>query len=196
MKRISYLGMMLAVLTMITVSCKSSKKVVVQTPPLGRTEIELPCVSESMDNDEYFKAMGTATNINMQNARSAAFDAAKSMLNKRLGGFVVGLATDYTRTFAGDAQMDKVQRAMESEMYSVVERMLNDAAKTCEKMYQNPSGNYESFIAIQVSKKEMRNQMDKRLSSNQELEIEFNREQFRKFAEKKMKELQEMQENR
>lgn len=195
MKKINYLGMMLAFLTLVAVSCKSNKEIT-QTPPPGRTEIELPCIAESMDNDDYFRAMGTANNLNMQNARSAAFDAAKSMLYKRLGGFVTGLATDYTRTMAGDAQMDKVQRAMESEMYSVVERMLNDAAKTCEKMYQNASGNYESYIAIQVSKKEMINQMDKQLSNNQELEIEFNREQFRKFAEKKMKELQEMQEGR
>lgn len=176
-------------------SCKTHKQVTT-TPPPGRTEIDLPCLAESMDNNEYFRAMGTATNLNMQNARSAAFDAAKSMLNKRLGGFVTGLATDYTRSMAGDAQMDKVQRAMESELYSVVERMLNDAAKTCEKMYQNPSGNYESFIAIQVSKKELIDNMDKRLSSNQELEVEYNREQFRKYAEKKMKELQEMQDNR
>lgn len=175
-------------------SCKTNKQVA-QTPP-GRTEIELPCVDESMDTDDYFKAMGTATNVNMQNARSAAFDAAKSMLNKRLGGFVTGLSTDYSRTVAGDAQVDKVQRMMESEMYAVVERMLNDASKTCEKMYQNQSGNYESYIAIQVSKKEMINKMADRLTNNQELEIEFNRDQFRKFAEQKMKELKEMQNDR
>jgi dihydroneopterin aldolase len=145
-----------------------------------------------MDDDEYFKAMGTASNLNMQNARTAAFDAAKSMLNKRLGGYITGLSTDYSRTVAGDAQQDKVQRMMEGEFYQVVERMLNDAAKTCEKMYQNKTGAYESFIAIRVSKKELINQMANKLSDNQELEIEFNREQFRKFAEKKMKEIMEM----
>ncbi|MBR4917900.1 MAG: hypothetical protein IKZ52_01615 [Bacteroidales bacterium] len=191
MKKVS-LVMMIIAAALAFASCKSSKQVV-QTPPPGRTEIELPCVDESMDNDEYFRAMGTATNMNMQNARSAAFDAAKSMLNKRLGGFITGLSTDYSRTVAGDAQMEKVQRMMEGEFYQVVERMLNDAAKTCEKMYQNQTGNYESFIAIQVSKKELVNKMADRLSDNQELEIEFNRDQFRKFAEKKMKELQDMQ---
>lgn len=193
MRKTTLLIMVIAIAVAFA-SCKTNKQVA-QTPP-GRTEIELPCVDESMDNDDYFKAMGTATNVNMQNARSAAFDAAKSMLNKRLGGFVTGLSTDYSRTVAGDAQMDKVQRMMESEMYAVVERMLNDASKTCEKMYQNQSGNYESYIAIQVSKKEMINKMADRLTNNQELEIEFNRDQFRKFAEQKMKELKEMQNDR
>lgn len=185
--------LMMTIATVLTfASCKSSKQVV-QTPPPGRTEIELPCVNESMDDDEFFKAMGTAININMQNARSAAFDAAKSMISKRLGGFITGLSTDYSRVVAGDAQQEKVQRMMEGEFYSVVERMLNDAAKTCEKMYQNQNGAYESFIAIQVSKKELINKMADKLTDNQELEIEFNRDQFRKFAEKKMKELQDMQ---
>lgn len=193
MRKTTLLIMVIAIAVAFA-SCKTNKQVA-QTPP-GRTEIELPCVDESMDTDDYFKAMGTATNVNMQNARSAAFDAAKSMLNKRLGGFVTGLSTDYSRTVAGDAQMDKVQRMMESEMYAVVERMLNDASKTCEKMYQNQSGNYESYIAIQVSKKEMINKMADRLTNNQELEIEFNRDQFRKFAEQKMKELKEMQNER
>lgn len=184
--------MMMAIAMVLTIaSCKSSKQVA-QTPP-DRVEVPLPCVDESMDDDEYFKAMGTGSNLNMQNARTAAFDAAKSMLNKRLGGYITGLSTDYSRTVAGDAQQDKVQRMMEGEFYQVVERMLNDAAKTCEKMYQNKTGAYESFIAIKVSKKELINQMANKLSNNQELEIEFNREQFRKFAEKKMKELQEMQ---
>lgn len=195
MKKTVIYGMLFVVLALGATSCKSSQEVA-QTPPPGRVEIELGCKEESMDDNEYFRALGTATNINMQNARSAAFDAAKSMLSKRLGGFVVGIATDYTRTMAGDAPAEKVQRAMEGEMYSVVERMLNDAAKTCEKMYQTSSGNYESYISIEVSKKEMIDQMDKKLSDNEELEIEFNREQFRKFADKKMKELNEMQENR
>lgn len=176
---------------MIFGACKSSKPVAPEQR--GRVEVELPCVEESFDNDEYFKAMGTATNVNQQNARTAAFDAAKSMLMKRLGGFAKGLAADYSRTLAGDAQVDKVQRAMESEIITVIERLVNDAYKTCEKMYQNQAGNYESYIAIRVSKAEIIRQAQSELSKNQELEIEFNRDQFRKFAENRMREMQAKQ---
>lgn len=182
---------LIAAFALVFSACKTQQTVSTTPPPPGRTEIELPCVEESMDNADYYRAMGTAENVNMQNARTAAFDAAKSMLKRRLGGLVKGLSTDYSRSVAGDTQQDKVQRIMEGEMYTVVEKMLNDAAKTCEKMYQNASGNYESYIAIQVSKKEMVNQMSTKLSANEELEIEFNRDQFRKFAEKKMKEMEE-----
>ena len=170
-------------------ACSSSKAVAPEQR--GRVEMDLPCIEESYDNDEYFKAMGTATNMNQQNARDAAFDAAKSMLMKRLGGFAKGLATDYSRTVSGDAEVDRVQRLMESEIITVIERLVNDAYKTCEKMYQNQAGNYESYIAIRVSKAEIIRQTQSELSKNQELEIEFNREQFRKFAEKRMRETPE-----
>ena len=189
MKKLTFI--LMAAFLLVFSACKTQKTVTTTTPPPGREEIPLPCVDESMDNDEYYRAMGTAENVNMQNARTAAFDAAKSMLHKRLGGLVKGLSSDYSRSVAGNAQQDKVQRIMEGEMYTVVDKMLNDAAKTCEKMYQNASGNYESYIAIQVSKKEMVNQMSTALSNNEELEIEFNRDQFRKFAEKKMKEMED-----
>lgn len=173
---------------MIFGACKSSKPV---TPEQrGRVEVDIPCLSESYDDDQYFRAVGTATNMNQQNARTAAYDAAKSMLMKRLGGLAKGLATDYSRTMAGDAQIDKVQRAIEGEITTVIERLVNDSYKTCEKMYQNQAGNYESYIAIRVSKAEIIRQAQSELSKNQELEIEFNRDQFRKFAEKRMKEMQ------
>lgn len=179
---------MAAVAAMAFGACRSSRPITPQKQ--GLVELEQPCVEESFDDDQYFKAMGTATNVNKQNARTAAFDAAKSMLMKRLGGFAKGLSTDYSRTLAGDAQMEKVQRAMEGEITTVIERLVNDAYKTCDKLYQNQAGNYESYIAIRVSKAEIIKQSQSKLSQNEELEILFNREEFRKFAEKRMKEMQ------
>ena len=171
--------------TMVFGACKSSKPV---TPEQrGRVGVDLPCLNESYDDDQYFKSMGTATNMNQQNARTAAYDAAKSMLMKRLGGFAKGLATDYSRTMAGDAQIDKVQRAMESEITTVIERLVNDSYKTCEEMYQNQAGNYESYIAIRVSKAEIIKEVQSQLSQNQELEILFNRDEFRKWMEEYLK---------
>ena len=159
----------------------------------GFVAIELPCGDESFDDDDYLKALGVGTHINLQSARSAAFDAAQSMIQKRLGGFVQGISTDYSRTVAGQAAADKVQRMMEGEMDKIVEKMVNDAQKTCEKFGQLQSGEYQSYIAIKIPKKEMVKQMENILSENEELEIEFNRDQFRKFADKRMSELKEAQ---
>ena len=151
----------------------------------------LPCVDASMDDDDYFRDLGIGTSINKQSARKAAVESAKSMIKSRLGGMIKGVSTDYSRTVAGQAPADKVQRIIEEEFTQVVEKMLNDADKTCEDMYQVASGEFESYYAIQISKKEIINKVSNVLSANEELEIEFNREQFRKFAEKRMAEVEQ-----
>ena len=151
----------------------------------------LPCVDASMDDDDYFRDLGIGTSINKQSARKAAVEASKSMIKSRLGGMIKGVSTDYSRTVAGQAPADKVQRIIEEEFTQVVEKMLNDADKTCEDMDQVASGEFESYYAIQISKKEIINKVSNVLSSNEELEIEFNREQFRKFAEKRMAEVEQ-----
>ena len=111
------------------------------------------------------------------------------MIKSRLGGVIKGVATDYSRTVSGQAPADKVQRIIEEEFTQVVDKMLNDADKTCEDMYQLNSGEFEAYYAIQISKKEIISKVSNVLSSNEELELEFNRDQFRKFAEKRMEDM-------
>ena len=79
---------------------------------------------------------------------------------------------------------------MEGEMNGIVEEMLNNGQKTCEQMQQDDAGNYHYFIAIQIPKNAMVNKMANALSANEELELEFNRDQFRKYAEEKMEKMQ------
>lgn len=191
--------MMLMVAIVCVAGCGSNKPVATSNPPTDNnpfgTFYDLPCVDASYDDDDYFKGLGIGTHVNMQSARTAAIDAAQSMLQKRLGGFVQGLATDYSRTVSGQAPADKVQRLMEGEMDKIVERMVSDAQKTCEKFSQLKTGEFQSYIAIQIPKKKMMDEMVNTFTQNEELEIEFNREQFRKFAKERMEKMRKSQNN-
>lgn len=155
---------------------------------------EMPCVDASMDDDNYFRGLGVGTNINLQNARTAAMQSARQMLLERLGGFVQGLSSDYARTISGQAPADKVQRALEDGFDKLVEKMVNDAQKTCEKFSKLGTGEFQSYIAIQIPKKQMMDNMLNTVSESEELEIEFNRDQFRKYAEKRMADMKAAQE--
>lgn len=196
MKKITFLTVALLALTLMFASCGSKKQVAQtttshsQSNPLGE-EVDLPCVYESQDDDDYFRDMGTATSINMQSARTAALQAAQSMIWQKLGGYVEGLVEDYSRTVAGQAPQEKVQRLMESDLNKVVQEKVNHAQKTCEKMYNKGADGYTSFIAIQIPIKKLIEDMSNTLSQDEELEIEFNREQFRKYAEEKAAKLVE-----
>lgn len=185
-------------------SCAQQKSVAYQpapqqpTPPSNNSlgqEVDVPCVYESMDDEDYFRELGTATSVNMQSARTAALQAAKDMIFQKLGGYVEGLSETYSRTVAGQSAQDKVQRLMEADMNQVVQQYVNNAQKTCEKMYDKGANGYTSFIAIQIPVKKMVEKMADVLSADEELQIEFNREQFRKYAEEKQKKMLENQKN-
>lgn len=188
MKRLNKIGM--AMLAMLALAgCGSKKQAhVTDNNPFG-TFYDLPCVDASMDDNDYFRGLGVGTHVNLQSARTAAMQSARQMLLERLGGFVQGLTTDYARTVAGQAPVDKVQRELEDGLDKLVEKMVNDAEKTCEKFSQLQTGEFQSYIAIQIPKKDMLDNMLNTLSNNEELEIEFNREQFRKYAEKRIDEM-------
>lgn len=197
MKTIKFLAIM-TVAAMLA-SCGSSRNTSTATSTNSQpssslgVDVDLPCVYESMDDDNYFRELGTSTHMNMQSARDAAFDAAKAMCRRKLAEFVQGLSTSYSRTVAGQAPVDKTQRLMESEMNGIVEEMLNNVQKVCEKMKRDDAGNYLSFIAIQIPKGQMVNKMASTLSANEELEGLFNRDQFRKYAEEKMAQMKAAQ---
>ena len=167
--------------------CKSSSKQF--QSQTGNKEIELPCAGYDQDTEDYFTGMGIGENVNMQNARLAALNGAKQMINAKIGGLAKGLSTDYSRTMSGNAVQHDVQAIVEREITQVIERMLNDAEQTCEKMYQTEAGTYQSHIAIRISKKEIIKKVASELSEDQKLEALFNREQFRKFAEEYMQKM-------
>ena len=196
----TYFAVMLFIAAALT-SCGASKQASqpAQSRPVASNngglgeEMILPCIDESMDDNDYFRDMGTATSVNMQSARTGALQAAQDMIMQKLGGYVEGLSEMYSRTAAGQTQQDKVQRLMENDMNKVVQERVNHAQKVCEKMYNKGTNGYTSFIAIQIPVKQLINEMADVLSADEELEIEFNRERFRKYAEEKQKQLLEHQ---
>ena len=179
----------------VCASCGSQKQVqqVAYEPSYQRTPIEVPCTENGFDDAAYFRGTGTSTTTNQQSARRAALQQAKAMVREKLGSFVQGLSTDYSRDVTGEAAASKVQSIIEGEFATLVEKELNDAEQTCEKGFVLRDGLFEYWIAIQIPKQQLIENLTTQLSNNEELEIEFNREEFRKFAEDKMKRMQEAQ---
>ena len=188
MKGKHYFAGCLLAAVMLT-GCSANKNV--PTEWNGNREIDLPCAGYDRDSEKYFTGMGIGENVNMQNSRSAALDAAKSMLQRKIGGLAKGLTTSYSKTMSGNANQDDVSRIVEGEIAQVIDRMLNDVEQVCEKMYQTPGGTYQSHIAIRISKKDIAESVSSSLSKNEKLRMEFDRDNFRKFAEEYMKKLAE-----
>jgi len=189
MKKTTLTILVLAI-AMIFSACKTTKPV-----PAAKveemTEISMPCAEFGKDTKDYYAGVGVGENTNMQAARIAALEGAKDIVKRKIGGLVTGLSADYSRVMTGGAAQNDVQNIIEGEMYTTLNKMLNDAEQVCEKMYKTNSGTYQAHIAIKISKEELIDKTATALSQNDKLEMEFNRDQFRKWMREHMKEVQE-----
>lgn len=182
------MGIALSLFTLV--GCGSSKQVV-NTQEQGLRELEIPCEGYGNDTQEYFAGIGVGENVNLQNARVAALKSAQEMIKLKIGGMVKGLRETYNKSVAGNAAQNDVSGIDENDFIQVVDRMLNDAEQTCEKRYQTQTGTYQVHLAVRISKKELAQKVSDKLTEDDKLRTEYDRERFRKFAQEYMEGLKE-----
>lgn len=179
----------IALIALLLSSCASSKPR--QNEYRIGVHIPLPCVEKSYDDDEYFRGLGVGTSVDIQKARDNAMASAKHEIKIKLNGFIRGLSTDYSRI---TSDPENVQKLIEGELNTLVVEFLQHDGKICEELQKDDRGTWNSFIAFQVPKKDLLNEMENSLAANEELKAEFNRERFRKYAKEKEEELMKSKE--
>ena len=194
MKKTTLTILVLAI-AMIFSACKTTKSVPVAKVE-EMTEISMPCGDFGKDTKDFYAGVGVGENTNMQAARIAALEGAKDIVKRKIGGQATGLSADYSRVMTGGAAQNDVQNIIEGEMYTTLNKMLNDAEQVCEKMYKTNSGTYQAHIAIKISKEELIDKTATALSQNDKLEMEFNREQFRKWMKQHLQDEKEYREGK
>lgn len=157
---------------------------------------DIPCYAESRSDKEYYRELGEGVDTKRNIARLTAVKMAQSMLRERLAHSVKGLSTDYTKLMNKSGKNSDMEQLMEGEFMSVVDASLNDADNPCERWSQDRSGNFHVYYVIEISRKELTEKMAEAISQNDQLKAEFDRDQFRKFADEYMAKQQDYQNNR
>ena len=80
---------------------------------------------------------------------------------------------------------------VESELTTAVKKALEDADNACEQAAVLPTGEIQYYYVIEVQKQDLAGKMAKAISENEKLRADFDRDQFRKYAEEYMKKQQE-----
>lgn len=175
-----------AVATMLFGACKSTK---VTPQELGNKRLTSPCFNEAKDSKEYFAGRGVDENVNRQSAHQDALTAARQIVKEKVGVQLKGISTDYDRYVRGDARQSTAQAIVEGETTMVLDYLLDHSEEVCMEEYMTPSGTYEVFVAIRISKSELADKTSDKLSENEELKALFNRDQFRKWLDEYKKEM-------
>lgn len=147
---------------------------------------EIPCYAESRSDKEFFRELGEGEDTKRNIARLAAVKMAQSMMRERLAHSVKGLSTDYSKLVNKSGKDSDLEQIIEGEMMNVVDSYLNDADNPCERWSQDRSGRYHVYYVIEIEKNGLIDKFDEKLSNNDKLRAEYDRERFRQFAKEYM----------
>lgn len=154
-----------------------------------------PCAKAAFDDKDFYRGMGVGDNVNEQNSRDAAFEAAKASIKAKMPEFVHGVTSQYLNVYGGSAPSEDVQRKMERMFNGVIEGMLNDARTVCDNYKMTDRGTYHYYVAIEIPKAEIKKNVTEALSKDEKLGIDFNAAQFQKFMDERMDAMLEAKKN-
>jgi hypothetical protein len=175
----------LAVLTLV--GCKAKKKTVAQTT--GAVEITLPFSSKEYRSDENFyraKNVGkspdlaTSKKIAMQNATNELADAIQTMIKK--------VTDQYTnqRTVGKDQDFEN---KFEELARQVTNQTMSNIRVKDEKTFLEPNGSYTYWVALEADKNDVFKTMDSKISSDDKLKVDYDKQKFQQIFDSEMKKL-------
>jgi len=185
-KKIGLIAMVLMSALVIT-SCGGSKKMDKETADRtgGFHELKLPCVDKGKSDKKYFRAASVGKSKDLATSREKALLMTKQRLASLIQSTLKSVTERYANEMdAGDAT--EFKQTFENITRDVVKQRLVDITIICEKTGQKDDGSYETYMAVEVSKDDIYNGIDKGISNNKKMETLYDRERFRKTYEEEM----------
>jgi hypothetical protein len=190
-RKIGLIAMVL-ISALVMSSCGGSKKMDKDTAERtgGFHELKLPCVDKGTSDKKYFRAASVGKSKDLATSREKAL----LMTKQRLASLIQSTLKSVTERYVNEmdaADGNEFSQTFENLTRDVVKQKLVDITIICEKTGQKNDGSYETYMAIEVSKDDIYNGIDKGISRDKKLETLYDRERFRKTYEEEMSKMGE-----
>lgn len=187
--KLSRFVFMIALLTgtMLVVSCGGKKKTTATSSALG-TELVLPCSDNEFFSDKtHFRGTGMAEGTNLASTRRRANLDANAALAASVNRTIKSVTDRYTQDITvGDA--NEFAEKFEDLTRSVVNQTLNNVATVCSKVFER-DGRYNVYVAVEVDKDEMMNNISSRISRDDRLRLDYDKMKFERIFDEEMERL-------
>jgi len=173
---------------MVFTSCKKNKDVI--KPDKDAKEIIIPCKDEGRSDKNFFRADASATSQDMSLSREKALTAAK----QRVAGLINTKIKSVTDRYVNETEVgtnSDFEQKFENLTREVVNQTLVDITIICEKNFQESSGKYTTYIAIEISKDAMLNGINSSISKDQKLRVDYDKMKFEQIFNEEMEKLSE-----
>jgi len=182
-----------AVLTLVVLvsldSCKSKEKVSTNSE-VGTILENMPCEDKGRSDKKFFRASAMATSSDLSLAKEKALLNAKQRLVTLISSNTKSVTDRYVneREF-GDAS--EFEQKFENLTREVADETISNIVVACEKASVLANGKYRGFIAIEVSKEDILNGINNKMSNNQKLQVDYDKAKFEEIFNQEMEKMAE-----
>ncbi|MBN2776617.1 MAG: hypothetical protein JXR36_03190 [Bacteroidales bacterium] len=167
-------------------SCKKNKDVI--RPDKDAKEIIIPCKDEGRSDKNFFRADAQSTSQDMSLSREKALTMAKQRVAGLINTKIKSVTDRYVNETEVGANSDFEQK-FENLTREVVNQTLVDIAIVCEKNFQEATGKYTTYIAIEISKDAMLNGINGGISKDQKLRVDYDKMKFEQIFNEEMEKI-------
>jgi len=184
-KQTQLLFLLITAAAITITACKSGGK-------MGK-ELDEPFAGKKYYSDKnYFRAVGDAISENSGFSEEKAVLIAKQKLASNIESILKSVTDRYVR----DIEVGKrsnFEQSVENETREVVKLKMQDVAQVDKKKYLQKDGQYHCYTALEVNKDVVFNGFNDRISKSSKIQIDYDKEKFRKIYDEEMKKLEDEQ---
>lgn len=169
--------------------CKSKEKMTAKNA-MGKIIDDMPCTKEGHSDNKFFRASSMATSTDLQLSKEKALLLAKQRLVTLIQSTTKSVTDRYINE-RGFSNVSEVESKFENMTREVANQTLSNIVVTCEKSSIMDDGKYNSFIAIEVDRDDIKNGLDRKLSNDKKLQIDYDKKKFEEIFDQEMDKMKE-----
>lgn len=153
--------------------------------PKGQKVVELPCFQDKYTSSRKdYIASGRGISVDQVTSRKKAMMNAKSEIASLIRSNIRSLTDDYSVS-RSVGNKEEFKSRFETITSESVNEMLSDIKVACQELaFDKNSGQYNTYIALSISKDQTAQQVMKKLSSQEKKDLDLDYEKFRSLLDK------------
>ena len=183
------LGLALIAFSVLTFNSCKEKKVAAKPDYGDMKEVVTPCSDTEFQSDnKFFRATGTASSQDQSTSKRKALLDANTNLAAAVNRTIKSVTDRYTnerRIGTGSEFEEKFDQMVRD----VVNQQLSNVTTACSKLFTKADGLYYSYIAVEVPKDELLNNINNGVTKNQKLQVDYDKMKFEKIFNEEMEKL-------
>ncbi len=188
-KQLVGLGILSLVLATNISSCRSSsEKPVSADKEIGKILEELPCEDKGRSDKNFFRASALATSSDL----SLASEKALLLAKQRLVTLINSNTKSVTDRYVNEREVkdaSEFEQKFENLTREVADETLNNIVVVCEKKSVLDNKQYRGFIAIEVSKEDILNGIQRKVTNNEKLQLDYDKKKFEEVFNSEMEKM-------